>query len=196
MKLGLTSPLVEVIRATAAASAPAVDASPLAWNELADSLSRGRLRDDVRIELALNGALNDAAIVAWGAKRAYQAPRPISMIRYLAWNDQLPVVPGLIERRSGQIMVRERGRWVSGASWAPPAPTPASPGWVSGPSAFAYAANEVLTALAGRSFAQEAARASRAGLESGIELRADQTAGRAIGIAVGMRALAFARRYF
>ena len=118
------------------------------------------------------------------------------MIRYLAWNGQLPVVPGLIERRSGQIMVRERGRWVSGASWTPPAPTPASPGWVSGPSAFAYAANEVLTALTGRSFAARAAAAGRAGLANGIELRADDTAGRRIGIAVGKRALWLARRYF
>jgi hypothetical protein len=67
---------------------------------------------------------------------------------------------------------------------------------VSGPSAFAYAANEVLTALTGRSFAPEAARASRAGLENGIELRADETAGRTVGIVVGKRALALALRYF
>ena len=94
----------------------------------------------------------------------------------------------------GQVEVLERGRWVPGASWTPPAPTPSSPGWVSGPSAFASAANEVLRGLTGRSFAAQAAQASRSGLASGIELRADETAGRAIGVEVGKRALALARR--
>lgn len=188
---------VDVIRATAGRGSPAAATSPVAWNALADSLSRGRLQDDVRLQLALNGALNDAAVAAWGVKRAYQAPRPISMIRELAFNDQLPLVPGLVRRApAGQLEVRERGRWVAAAGWTPPAPTPASPGWVSGPSAFAYAANEVLTGLTGRSFTAQAARTSRAGLENGIELRADETAGRRIGVAVGKRALARALRYF
>jgi hypothetical protein len=59
---------------------------------------------------ALNGALHDAAIAAWGLKRKYQSVRPISMIRYLAEHGQssdpnlpsydpdgLPLIPGLIE---------------------------------------------------------------------------------------------------
>jgi hypothetical protein len=53
----------------------------------------------------------------------------------------------------------------------------------------------VLTRLTGRSFAGRAAAASGAGLADGIELRADEAAGRKIGIAVGKRALALARRY-
>jgi Na+-translocating ferredoxin:NAD+ oxidoreductase RnfD subunit len=187
---------VDVIRATAGRAAQPAPTTPVDWNALADSLSRGRLDQDVRVQLALNGALNDAAVAAWGAKRAYQSPRPISMIRYLAFNDQLPLVPGLIRRTPmGQIEVLERGRWVPGASWTPPTPTPSSPGWVSGPSAFAYAANEVLRGLTGRSLAVQAAQASRAGLANGIELRADETAGRRIGITVGKRALARALRY-
>jgi hypothetical protein len=41
----------------------------------------------------------------------------------------------------------------------------------------------------------QAAQGSRAGLANGIELRADETAGRRIGITVGKRALARALRY-
>jgi hypothetical protein len=64
----------------------------------------------VRLYFALNGALHDAAVAAWGVKRAYNGVRPISMIRYLAGKGQstdpagpsydregLPLVPGLIE---------------------------------------------------------------------------------------------------
>ena len=36
---------------------------------------------DVKLYLALNGAVHDAAIAAWGAKRHYDSARPISMIR-------------------------------------------------------------------------------------------------------------------
>src|SRR6266542_4403720 len=59
---------------------------------------------------ALNGAVHDAAIAAWGIKRADQSVRPISMIRYLAGRGQssdpslgsydpegIPLVPGLVE---------------------------------------------------------------------------------------------------
>jgi hypothetical protein len=37
----------------------------------------------VKLYLALNGAVHDAAIVAWGLKGHYDSVRPISMIRYL-----------------------------------------------------------------------------------------------------------------
>jgi hypothetical protein len=60
--------------------------------------------------LALNGAVHDAAIAAWGAKRAYDYVRPISMIRYMGGLGQssdptgpaydpegLPLEPGLVE---------------------------------------------------------------------------------------------------
>jgi hypothetical protein len=171
-----------------------VDASPLGWNRVAATLPAGtgaatRLAHDVRLDLALNGALNDAAVSAWAAKRAYQAPRPISMIRYLAFNDQLPHVPGLIRRSHGRELVLRAGRWVVGARWTPLAPTPPSPGWVSGDTAFAYAADEVLTALGGRSFDARAARVATQGVARGIELPADAAAGRALGTRVGELAL-------
>jgi hypothetical protein len=180
-----------VIRATASrTTATKSDASPLAWNLAADALPPVALTEDLHRLVALNGALNDAAVAVWRAKRAYQAPRPISMIRYLAFTDQLPLVPGLVKLGHGQTLVRSGGRWVPGASWTPLASTPASPGWISEQSAFAFAANEVLTTLTGHSFEQEAERASAAALANGIETRDDEAAGRKLGTAVGRRALA------
>jgi Na+-translocating ferredoxin:NAD+ oxidoreductase RnfD subunit len=182
---------VAAIRATSRATALAVvDPSPLGWNRIAAMLPPGRddaaaLAHDVRLDLALNGALNDVAVSAWRAKRTYQSPRPISMIRYVAFNNQLPLVPGLIRRAGPQQFVLRAGRWVPGARWRPLAPTPSSPGGVSGDSAFAYAAAEVLTAFSGRSFAGQAARAATQGVDLGIELSGDVAAGRTLGTEVG-----------
>jgi hypothetical protein len=89
----------------------------LASDELAPNLRVGgqgsvvdRLQWDVKLYLALNGAVHDAAITAWGAKGFYDGPRPISWIRYMgglgqssdpslpSYNKEgLPLVPGLIE---------------------------------------------------------------------------------------------------
>jgi hypothetical protein len=182
---------IAAIRATAAAAPRArVDASPAAWNSLALTLPRTTPARDLRLELALNGALNDAAVAAYGAKREYQAPRPISMIRYLAFNGALPLVDGLTRKAGQTEEVRLGGRWVDGARWAPSAPTPASPGWVSADATYAYAAARVLGTLTGRSFAARAAAASRAGIADGTELAADVAAGRRLGARIGGLALA------
>lgn len=65
---------------------------------------------DVKTYFALNGALHDAAVACWGAKRKYDGARPITMVRYMAkmgqssdpalpsyHPDGLPLIPGLIE---------------------------------------------------------------------------------------------------
>jgi hypothetical protein len=70
--------------------------APLAW--------------DVRVYLALNGAVHDAAIAAWDVKRRTVAARPLTLIRAMAQKGQssdpaaagydpggLPLAPGLIE---------------------------------------------------------------------------------------------------
>ena len=106
-----------------------IDASPVGWNAIADSLAVGtstaaRLRSDVRLYFTLNASLHDAAIAPWGAKRTYQSPRPISMIRYLAFNNQLPLVPGLIKRVGSQQFVLRAGHWVPGERWSPLPPHP------------------------------------------------------------------------
>ena len=107
------------------ADGPKSETPPGHWNVLANLVSDelapnlriggagpvvGRLEWDVKIYLALNGAVHDAAIAAWGLKGHYDSIRPISMIRYMgglgqssdptgpAYNREgLPLVPGLIE---------------------------------------------------------------------------------------------------
>jgi hypothetical protein len=108
------------------ADGPKSETPPGHWNSIAntasDRLAPGDLRPfggelvdrltwDVQLYFALNGATHDAAIAAWGAKRAYTRIRPISLVRYAAslgqsselyaadyHPDALPLVPGLIER--------------------------------------------------------------------------------------------------
>jgi hypothetical protein len=82
------------------ADGPASETPPGHWNSIAnfvvDHLAEtgelritgvgpevDRLEYDVTMYLALNGALHDAAIAAWGAKGHYDYVRPISMIRYM-----------------------------------------------------------------------------------------------------------------
>ena len=107
------------------ADGPSSETPPGHWNVIANSVSDrlapnlrvggtgpavDRLQWDVKLYLALNGAVHDAAIAAWGLKGRYDGIRPISMIRYLAslgqssdptgpsYNKEgLPLVPGLIE---------------------------------------------------------------------------------------------------
>ncbi len=69
-----------------------------------------RLEWDVKLYFALNGAVHNSAIVAWGLKGVYDSIRPISLIRYMGGLGQssnpdgrsydpngLPLVRGLIE---------------------------------------------------------------------------------------------------
>ena len=107
------------------ADGPKSETPPGHWNvlanmvgdELAPNLKIGgtgpvvsRLEWDVKVYLAVNGAVHDAAIAAWGLKGHYDSVRPISMIRYMgglgqssdptgpAYNKEgLPLVPGLVE---------------------------------------------------------------------------------------------------
>jgi len=106
------------------ADGPNSETPPGHWNVIANQVSdalderrvggRGpvldRLEWDVKLYLALNGAVHDAAIAAWGAKRFFDSVRPISMIRELATAGQssdpgapaydlvgLPLEPGLVE---------------------------------------------------------------------------------------------------
>jgi hypothetical protein len=69
-----------------------------------------RLAWDVRMYVAMGGAVHDAAITAWEIKRRFLCVRPISVVRHMAALGQssdatgehydvngLPLVPGLIE---------------------------------------------------------------------------------------------------
>ena len=107
------------------ADGPKSETPPGHWNVVANSVGDAlgsdlriggagavvdRLEWDVKVYLALNGAVHDAAIAAWGLKGHYDSVRPISMIRYLAGRGQssdpslasydpdgIPLMPGLVE---------------------------------------------------------------------------------------------------
>jgi hypothetical protein len=107
------------------ADGPKSETPPGHWNVVANAVSdtpgfvhqfsgqgaeMDRLEWDVKLYFALNGAVHDAAIAAWGLKGRYDSPRPISMIRYMGGKGQssdpsqpaydadgLPLQPGLIE---------------------------------------------------------------------------------------------------
>jgi hypothetical protein len=107
------------------ADGPKSETPPGHWNvianQVADSPGFSRrlfgagapvdaLEWDVKVYLALNGAVHDAAITAWEIKRASITARPLTLIRYMGGLGQssdpsgpsynpagLPLVPGLIE---------------------------------------------------------------------------------------------------
>jgi len=107
------------------ADGPESETPPGHWNLIANQVSDSpllehriggtgpeldRLEWDVKLYFALNGAVHDAAVAAWGLKGHYDSVRPISMIRYLggkgqssdpslpAWDpDGLPLEPGYVE---------------------------------------------------------------------------------------------------
>jgi membrane-associated phospholipid phosphatase len=107
------------------ADGPDSETPPGHWNVLANQVTaspgferriggEGPVLDplewDVKLYFALNGAVHDAAVAAWGSKAYFDSVRPISMIRYMGEQGQssdpnlpsydpdgLPLVPGLIE---------------------------------------------------------------------------------------------------
>jgi hypothetical protein len=107
------------------ADGPKSETPPGHWNLIANEVSDAadlerriggegeevdRLEWDVKLYFALNGAVHDAGIAAWGLKGYYDSARPISMIRYLGAHGQssdpngpaydaegLPLEPGLVE---------------------------------------------------------------------------------------------------
>ncbi len=107
------------------ADGPKSETPPGHWNVIANQVSDSpgfelriggegptldRLEWDVKLYLAMNGAVHDAAIATWGAKGFYDSARPISMIRYMGGKGQssnpsgpaydpegLPLVDGLVE---------------------------------------------------------------------------------------------------
>jgi hypothetical protein len=92
------------------ADGPSSETPPGHWNAVANQVSDSpdlerriggtdrevdRLEWDVKLYFALNGAVHDAAVAAWGAKRHYDSARPISMIRYMGSHGQSSDPKGL-----------------------------------------------------------------------------------------------------
>ena len=107
------------------ADGPTSETPPGHWNVIANTVSdspgferrfagSGPVLDalewDVKMYFALNGAVHDAAIAGWGAKRKYDGVRPITLVRAMAQYGQstnpatssyhplgLPLKPGVVE---------------------------------------------------------------------------------------------------
>ncbi len=107
------------------ADGPKSETPPGHWNAIANEVADtpgfefriggegdpvDRMEWEVKLYFALNGAVHDAAVAAWGLKGWYDSARPISMIRYMGGRGQssdpagpsyhaegLPLEPGLVE---------------------------------------------------------------------------------------------------
>ncbi len=128
------------------ADGPRSETPPGHWNLLAQGISARDghdLEEDVKMYFALNGALHDAAIVAWDAKRAYTSARPVTVIPWLFSGDTV-LAWGGPGKGTTEIDAKD---------WAPYQKdtfiTPGFPEYVSGHSSFSAAAAEVLTNFTG-----------------------------------------------
>jgi PAP2 superfamily len=202
------------------ADGPGSETPPGHWCLLAQEVSARDghgLDEDVKLFFALTGALLDAGIASWDAKRAYDSVRPITAIRLLfagrevlAWGG-----PGLGPRR------------IRGETWRPYIATPSFPEHPSGHSTFSAAAAAVLARFTGSNrfgacvtipagssrvepgitpaadvlltwptFTAAADQAGRSRRYGGIHFRDGDLVGRALGGMVGARAWEAAAELF
>jgi hypothetical protein len=194
------------------ADGPGTDTPPGHWCRLAGEVSARDghgLDEDVRLFFALTGALLDAGVAAWDAKRVFDSVRPVTAVRFLFAGRQVPAWAG-----------PGRGtRPIDGGDWQPYLPTPPFPEFPSGHSTFSAAAADVLarftgsdrfgasvTVAAGSSlvepgitpatdvvlswptFSAAADQAGRSRRHGGIHFRNGDLVGRALGGMVGARA--------
>jgi hypothetical protein len=194
------------------ADGPGSETPPGHWCLLAQWVSardRHGLDQDVVLFFALGGALHDAGVVAWDAKRAFDSVRPVSTIRLLFAGDKVCAWGG---PGQGTTLIK-------GEEWQPYIPTPPFAEFVSGHSTFSAAAAEVLrrftgsdafgasatvpaassriepgvtpaadVTLAWPTFSDAADQAGRSRRYGGIHFRDGDLVGRALGRMVGLRA--------
>ena len=163
----------------------------------------------MRLFFALTGALLDAGIACWDAKRFFDSVRPVTAIRYLFAGQEVEAWGG-----PGQGPRRIRGE-----TWQPYIPTPPFGEFPSGHSTFSAAAAAVLSRFTGsdrfgasatipagssrvepgttpaadvtlswRTFAAAADQAGRSRRYGGIHFKDGDLVGRAVGCMVGARA--------
>lgn len=128
------------------ADGPRSETPPGHWNALAHGVSyrdHHTLDDDIKMFFALNGAVFDASITAWEAKRAYDYVRPISAIRNLYAGQTIQAWGG--PNQGAQDIPVE--------AWLPYQAldfvTPPFAEYISGHSTFSAASAEVLTRFTG-----------------------------------------------
>jgi PAP2 superfamily len=125
---------------------PDSESTPARWNAFAQWVSvrdHHSLDDDVKMFFALNNALLDASIAAWDMKREFDSVRPVTAIAVLFHGAKIRAWGG-----PGKGTVE-----MDGADWIPyqetSLPTPSSPEYVSGESAFSAAAASILASWTG-----------------------------------------------
>ncbi len=102
------------------------------WNEIARDLSRQRklsVEDSSRLFMLLNVAMADAGIAVWDGKYQYNSWRPVTAIR-------------AADTDGNDLTIQD-------AAWTPLLQTPPHPEYVSGHSAFSYAAATVFASFFG-----------------------------------------------
>jgi hypothetical protein len=202
------------------ADGPGSETPPGHWCLLAQEVSARdghSLDEDVRLFFALTGALLDAGIACWDAKRAYDSVRPVTAIRFLFAGQEVSAWggPGLGTRR------------IRGEEWQPYIATPPFPEYVSGHSTFSAAAATVLARFTGSdrfgasvtipagssrvepgstpaadvvlswpTFTDAASQAGRSRRYGGIHFKKGDLVGRALGALVGARAWRVADELF
>jgi hypothetical protein len=202
------------------ADGPGSETPPGHWCLLAQEVSARDghgLDEDVKLFLALTGALLDAGIACWDAKRTYDSVRPITAIRFLFAGRQVRAWggPGLGPRR------------IRGEEWRPYIATPPFAEHASGHSTFSAAAAMVLARFTGSdrfgacviipagssrvepgvspaadvvltwpTFTAAADQAGRSRRYGGIHFKDGDLVGRAVGAMVGARAWEAASELF
>jgi hypothetical protein len=128
------------------ADGPRSETPPGHWNQLAQGVSERDGHDigaDARLFLALNGALMDAGIATWNAKRVYDLVRPVSAIRHLFHGQQVRAWGG----------PNQGTRAIPGEHWQPYQDptfvTPPFSEFTSGHSGFSAASAAVLEGMTG-----------------------------------------------
>ncbi len=128
------------------ADGPNSELPPGHWNLFAQFIAhrdhhgagKAGVESDVKLFFALTNAIFDAGICCWDNKRAFDAVRPITAIRYLLNGQRVRAWGGPCEGT----------RTIAGEEWLPyqPSyfPTPPFPGYSSGHSTFSAAAAEIL----------------------------------------------------
>lgn len=128
------------------ADGPRSETPPGHWNALAHGISardHHSLDDDVKLYFALNGALYDAGISSWDAKRVYDFIRPVSAIRHKYAGQMVDAWGG--PNRGTQSIPAEEWLPYQALTFV----TPPFAEFVSGHSTFSRSAAEVLTLFTG-----------------------------------------------
>jgi hypothetical protein len=128
------------------ADGPSTDLPPGHWNLFAQTISDRDNHDldaDTKLFFALNGAIFDASIAAWGYKREFDYVRPVTAIRELFRDQQVSAWGG----------PNQGTQTILGQDWQPyQAPTIVTPPfaeYVSGHTAFSNAGAEILRRFTG-----------------------------------------------